>query len=160
MSVKVCDRTLSKLEVVYQATVIREELHDLCLRNFAIKDVDTIVRKKIAFRLDPEANLYRYQSVLLESKHFVNYLADDLLVSTRAANRQRMNTIKRCEKRLEYQEKASDDCEMLIAKLQDIATMFLVDINKFRPCIEAIDRETTLLKGWIKHTNKVMDRLA
>ena len=160
MSVKVCDRSLSKLEVVYQATVIREELHDLCLRNFAIKDVDMIVRKKIAFRIDPVANLDKYLLILHDAKHLINYLADDLLLSTRTANRQNMNSLKRCEKRLEYQEKALDDCEMIIAKLQDVASMFLVDINKFRPCIEAIDRECTLLKGWIKHTNKVMEKLA
>lgn len=158
MSVKVCDRSLSKLEAVYQATKVRELLHDLCLRDFAIKDVDTIVRKKIAFRVDPTAHLEKYVMILNESKHVINHLADDLLVTARAANRNSLKNRKGCERRLEYQEKALDDCEMIVAKLQDIASMFLVDLNRYRPCMEALDYEITLLKGWIKHTNKVMKK--
>ena len=151
-----CDRSLSKLEAVYQATKVRELLHDLCLRDFAIRDVDLVVRKKLAYRIDPTAHLEKYVMVLNESKHTINFMADDLLVTTRAANRQSLKNLEKCKTRLEYQENALDDCEMIIAKLQDIASMFLVDLNKYRPCIEALDYEVALLKGWIKHTNKVM----
>ena len=155
MSVKVCDRSLSRLEVVYHATEVRKDIHDLCLRDLGIKNPNKIVRKKWAYRADPEKRLGNYILLLHQSKQRLHNLADDLIASTSMANRRSMNCLENCEERLKYQERAMDDCILLIGKLQDVADIFLVDLNRYRPCIESINKEVKLLKGWIKYTNKV-----
>lgn len=48
MSVRVCDRSLSKVEVVYHATEIREIIHGLCIRTFGVKDYDHLVRSRMS----------------------------------------------------------------------------------------------------------------
>lgn len=155
MSVKVCDRTTSKIEAVYHAIEVRKEIHDLCIRDLAIKDLEKLVRQKWAYRSDPKQRLNNYVLLLHQTKQRLHNLGDDLISSTTIANRRIMNSLENCNKRLEYQERALDDCYLLIAKLQDSADIFLVDLNRYRPCIESIDKEVHLLKGWIKYTNRV-----
>lgn len=155
MSVKVCDRTTSKLEAVYHATEVRKEIHDLCIRDLAIKDLESLVRKKWEYRADPKQRLDNYVLLLHQSKQRLHNLADDLIASTTLANRRPMNSLENCDKRLVYQERALDDCFLLVGKLQDVADIFLVDLNRYRPSIESIDKEVHLLKGWIKYTNKI-----
>lgn len=159
MSVKVSDRNESKLEAVFHATRVRQDIHDLCIRDFGIKDVDMIVRKKIAYRADPKANLEKYVLLMHQCKERLHFLADDLIATTRAANRIKMNTVARCDRRLEYQERALDTCEMLIGKIQDVVDIFWVDLNCYRQYIDSIDHEITLLRGWIQYTNKTRDKL-
>lgn len=161
MSVKVCDRSLSKLEVVYHATEVRDAIHDLCIRDFGIKeDLECIVRKKWAYRADPKKRLENYVLALHQAKQRLHVLGDDLVESTRTANKIRLCSLTNCDKRLQYQERAMIDCELLISKLQDVSNIFLVDFNRYRPCVEALSKEIDLLKGWIKYTNKVKSKFA
>lgn len=155
MSVKVCDRSLSKLEVVYHATEIREEIHGLCIRDFGMRDYKALVRKKMAMLADPEKNVSSYVLLMHQCKQRLHYLAEDLMSSTRLANRIKLNSDRNCLRRLELQERAIGDCELMIMKLQDVSNIFLVDLNRFRPCVESIDYELKLLKGWIRYTNKM-----
>lgn len=158
MSVKVCDRGLSKLEAVYHATELRQTIHNLCIRNLGIKDMGLIVRRRIHYKIDPEANLDKYMFILYDSKKRIIGLADSIMNMTRVANRIKMDSLDNCNRRLHYQELAIDYCEMLIAKLQDIASLFLVDINRYKESILSIEKEITLVKGWIKYTNKVKSK--
>lgn len=70
-----------------------------------------------------------------------------------------MTCVRKCDLRLDYQEKAVNNCEMLIGKLQDAVDFFWVDINIYRQYIEAIDDEIELLKNWIQTTNKARREL-
>jgi hypothetical protein len=159
MSVVVSDRNESKLQVIITATDIKTNIHELCLRDFGIRDMNSIIRKKY----DTIANLpnkyERYALELYRDRDTLHKLSDILLFNVRAANRQRMNTIRKCNIRLEYQDKALDICELLIAKLQDIVNFFAVDISTFKPVIGLIDNEIKLLKQWIKHTKKIKSNL-
>ena len=158
MSVKVCDRNLSKMEVVWHATEIKDLIHGLCIRTFGIRDYNSFVRSRMSAYADPKANQSSYVYLMFEYKKRLNYLVEDLISSARVANGIRMSSARNCDRRLEYQERTLSDCEMLIGKLQDVANTFDVDLNRFRPSVEAIDREITLLKGWIRYTKKMKQK--
>lgn len=154
MSVLVKDRNLSKCQVVVSAVELKAKIHELSIRDLGIKDLERIARKKYMCGKDPEEMLPKYVLELHQAKQRLHFLSDELIANTRAANRIKMTDIRKCNLRLDYQERAVNNCEMLIGKLQDIVDFFLVDLSTYRQYIEAIDNEIDLLKNWIQLTNK------
>lgn len=155
MSVPLSKRGTSRCEVIYNATVLKTEIHNLCVRNLGIKNPDMIARKKYMYGVDSYEQKEKYVLEIYQSKKSLHYFSDMLLANTRAANRIKMDSLKHCEKRMEYQELALDNCEMLIAKFQDIVDFFWVDLSKYRRHIELTDKEIALIKKWIQYTNKI-----
>lgn len=159
MGVIVSDRNLSKCQAVSDAVELKKKIHDLCIRDFGIKDLDHIVRLKYAYGVDSCERKEKYIVEMHRCKDTMHRYSDELIANTRAANGIRMNSVRRCNLRLDYQDRAVVSCEMMIGKIQDIADFFWVDINKLRQYIEAIDHEIILLKGWIEYTNKIRNKL-
>lgn len=155
MSVIVKKRNLSKCQAVMSAVELKTKMHDLCIRDLGIKDINKVVRKKYVYGNDIYKNLPKYVLELHQAKQRLHFLSDELIANTRAANRIKMNSVRKCDLRLDYQERAVNNCEMLIGKLQDIVDFFCVDINIYKQYIYAIDDEIDLLKNWIQSTNKV-----
>lgn len=155
MSVIVSKRNLSKCQAVMDAVELKAKIHDLCIRDLGIKDMEKVVRQKYLYGNDFSKNLPKYVLELHQAKIRLHFLSDELIANTRAANRVKMNSIRKCDLRLDYQERAVNNCEMLIGKLQDIVDFFSVDINIYKKYIEAIDIEIELLKKWIQSTNKI-----
>lgn len=154
MSVLVRNRKLSKCQAVVSAVDLKAKMHELSIRDFGIRDVEKVARKKYLYGKDPTEMLPKYVLELHQAKQRIHFLSDELIANTRAANRIKMMDVRRCNLRLDYQERAINNCEMLVGKLQDIASFFLVDINIYRSYIEAIDKEIDLLKSWMQLTNK------
>lgn len=102
----------------------------------------------------------KYVFELHQSKQRLHFLSDELIANTRSANRIKMTSKRKCDLRLDYQERAVNNCEMLIGKLQDVVDFFCVDINIYKQYIESIDKEITLLKNWIQTTNKIKRALS
>lgn len=159
MGVIVADRNLSKCQAVMSAVELKAKIHDLCIRDLGIKDIERVVRQKYVYGNDPYENMPKYVLELHQSKQRLHFLSDELIANTRAANRIKMTCVRKCDLRLDYQEKAVNNCEMLIGKLQDAVDFFWVDINIYRQYIEAIDDEIELLKNWIQTTNKARREL-
>lgn len=159
MSVVVNKRNLSKCQAVMNAVDLKAKIHDLCIRDLGIKDMEKVVRQKYIYGNDPYENIPKYVFELHQAKQRLHFLSDELISNTRAANRTKMNSIRKCDLRLDYQERAINNCEMLIAKLQDIVDFFWVDINVYGQYIEAIDAEIDLLKKWLQQTNKIKREL-
>lgn len=159
MSVPVGKRTESKCQAVYNATIIKSEIHDLCIRNLGIKNLDMIVRKKYFYGADSYEQKEKYVLELYQAKQTLHLYSDMLLANTRTANRVRMNTIQHCLQRIDYQEKSLDNCEMIIGKFQDVVDTFWVDVNKYKRCIELLDYEVALIKKWIKYSESVKEKL-
>lgn len=159
MGVIVADRNLSKCQAVMSAVELKAKIHDLCIRDLGIKNFESVVRKKYIYGNDPCENVPKYVLELHQAKQRLHYLSDELIANTRAANRTKMNCIRKCDLRLDYQERAVNNCEMLIGKLQDVVEFFWVDINIYRQYIDAIDAEINLLKNWIQTTNKAKREL-
>lgn len=154
MGVIAANRNLSKCQAVMSAVELKAKIHDLCIRDLGIKNLESVVRKKYIFGNDPSKYMEKYVLELHQSKQRLHYLSDELIANTRSANRIKMNSIRKCDLRLDYQERAVNNCEMLIGKLQDVVDLFCVDINIYRQYINAIDDEIDLLKNWIQTTNK------
>lgn len=159
MSVKVADRNESKCEAVWNATVLKAEIHDLCIRDFGVKDVNQLVRLKYAYGVEDEENFEKYVLLMHQCKKRVHFLSDEIIADTRAANRIKMNCVRRCNNRLDLQDRAIGDCEMLIGKLQDVVDVFWVDINKMERYIKAIDHEIDLIRNWEGYTNAQLHKL-
>lgn len=159
MSVIVSKRNLSKCQAVMSAVELKEKIHDLCIRDLGIKDMEQVVRRKYIHQKDLSKNMPKYVLELHQAKQRLHFLSDELIANTRAANRIKMNSIRKCNLRLDYQERAVNNCEMLIGKIQDIVDFFLVDINIYKQYINAIDYEIDLLKKWIQFTNKEKRKL-
>lgn len=159
MSVIVANRTESKCQVVINAVKLKAEIHDLCIRDLGIKNLEQIVRKKYVYGNDPYENMPKYVLEMHQAKQRLHLISDELIANTRSANRIKMNSIRKCDLRLDYQERSINNCEMLIGKLQDIVDFFWVDINIYKRYIEVIDNEIELIKKWIQLTNKAKRNL-
>lgn len=159
MGVIVSDRNLSKCEAVAYSVKLKLTLQDLCIRNMGIKNVDSIVRQKYAYGVEKTENREKYIMLLSKHKERLLWYADELIANTRAANRIKMNSVRRCDLRLDYQDKAIGNCEMLVGRLQDTIDTFWVDINRYRQYLDAIDHEIELLKGWEQYTISVRNKL-
>lgn len=159
MSVPVGKRSESRCQAVYNATIIKSEIHSLCCRHLGIKNIDQIVRRKYLFGSDNYENREKYVMELYQSKKALHMYSDMLLSNTRAANRSSLDTIEKCNSKIEYQEKALDVCEMIIAKFQDIVDVFLVDVNKYQPYVKMIDDEIALIKKWEQYVKKIRKSL-
>lgn len=154
MGVIVAERNLSKCQAVMSAVELKAKIHDLCIRDLGIKDIERVVRQKYIYGKDPYENMPKYVLELHQTKQRLHFLSDELIANTRAAYRTKMNCRRKCDLRLDYQEKAVNNCEMMIGKIQDAVDFFWVDINIYRQYIEAIDKEIGLIKDWIQVTNK------
>lgn len=159
MSVLVSKRNKSKLQVVISAVELKAEIHDLCIRDLGIKNIDEMVRRRYQHGNNHQENLRRYVLELHQSKQRLHFLSDELIANTRSANRIKMTCFRKCDLRLDYQERAINNCEMIIGKLQDVVDFFLVDVNIYKRYIEAVDEEIKLLKSWIVFTNKIKKTL-
>ncbi len=141
------------------AVNLKSKIHELCIRDLGIKDLENAVRMKYVYGKDPYENMPKYVLELHQAKQRLHYLSDELIANTRSANRIKMTSRRKCDLRLDYQERAVNNCEMLIGKLQDVVDFFWVDINIYKQYIEAIDYEISLLKSWIQSTNKTKREL-
>lgn len=160
MSVIASKRNLSKCQAVMNAVELKAKIHDLCIRDLGIKDIDKVVRQKYIYGNDPYENMPKYVLELHQAKQRLHFLSDELISNTRAAYRTKMNSVRKCDLRLDYQEKAVNNCEMLIGKLQDVVDFFWVDVNIYGQYVNAIDVEITLLKSWIQTTHKIKRELS
>ena len=147
MGVKVADRTESKSEAVWQAKKLKDMIHELCIRSIGIKDPCHMVRSRYAIGADAD-NPQKYTLLLHNTKRRLHYLCDELIANTTAANKTRMNTVRRCQLRLDYQDKAVNNCEQLLNKLMDVIDTFDVDVNRYKQYNDAIKAEIELLKRW------------
>lgn len=159
MGVIVAKRNQSKCQAVMNAVELKAKIHDLCIRDLGIRDLEHVVRQKYVYGKDPYENMPKYVLELHQAKQRLHFLSDELISNTRAAYRTKMNDVRKCDLRLDYQERAVNNCEMLIGKLQDIVDFFWVDINIYGQYIEAIDTEIALLKKWIQSTYKTRRNL-
>lgn len=64
-----------------------------------------------------------------------------------------------CDRRKQYQEKAIDNCEMLISKLQQIGDVFWIDFNKTRRYVKLVDEEEKRIKKWEAFTDERCEKL-
>lgn len=149
MSVRVGDRDLSKIEVLYQALKLNEAVVDLSFRTFGINSKKSILRRKYRQMLSYEHSDDVNNFVEYEKELILKYSTQvvDLL---NGANSIYPKFKSEYELRLNYQNNALAYCDMISKELNNVAKYFDVDINEFKIVIPLLDREKHLIREWRK----------
>lgn len=178
MSVLLINRSLSELEFYHNAIQLYDEMTGLFLRNFSIKSKtrpvisesekakvleDYPFMERVFRRLDkleqsevvheyPNWLIEQYRTRMLEQ-------LDALLDNITDANTIYPINDHELEVRRDYQTAAIGNCEKLLQIMQRAMVALPVDVNKFLPYVDMIDKEVALLKGWRKANSKIKKRL-
>lgn len=148
MSVLRSKRRESSIAAVAYAVDVQKILLEFAQRNFGVKDVDHVVRMKYAFSRETKEDFYKYWYIMHAHKTEINKNTILLTNYVYAAKEAYPNTLDRLKRRQENQELAISTCKILIKELQSIADVFEVDLNTFKPSIQALKHEIRLIKNW------------
>ena len=159
MSVIKAKRKESRFEVLVHADNVHDMLLELMQRDFGIKDLAILVRKKYLFGKTQESDYKYYVMVMNQSKTRIDYLSRQLIASVRAANVLYPVSEAELDRRRDYQNNAIASCEQIKSELQRVVDIFEVDINIYARYFQAINREVHLIKTWRQRDNKLKSRL-
>ena len=177
ISVLVKDRGISSMDFFHNAIKLRKMIVELLLRDFGIKD--KIRNPKVyanSIKMSDEDKIEwkriteKYQmnrSVIDEyPKWLIIYFRENILLILRdmifyivKANSIYIDSELSYKERRHYQTLAICQCEILLQEFQFVIDVINVDVNKFMPYVELIEKEIALLKGWRKSDNKVLRKL-
>lgn len=171
MSVPKHKRNESKLEAFYQATVLRKQITWLLLKDFGIKDkvrsVENFSKKYKMTKSDadtfkeltdkygiidirdqfPEFIVEHWRTILL-------CCCDRLIHYIVKANTIYPTNIYELWTRRKYMTDAISECETLLQEMQYIISIIeKFSGNNYMTCVEMIEKEISLLKGWRKSDN-------
>lgn len=176
MSVLKNKRKVSDMEFIHNAYKIRAYYTKLLLRDFGVRDKirtpETFAKQykmtdedKIA--LQELIKKYKIRNI---SEEFPGWLIDEfrrrfmseirfMIRNIIQANSIYPTSLVEYHKRREYQTKAIGCCEQLLQEMQYVITIINVDINKFLPYVDMVEKEIALLKGWRKSDNRMVPGL-
>ncbi|MFI3173724.1 MAG: hypothetical protein R3Y53_00810 [Bacillota bacterium] len=155
MSVVVSKRNESRLEAIVYSLELHDQLITLMQRSFGVKDIDQLVRVRYATGQDNKEDFETYRYLMHTAKQRISTIASLLTNNVRAANSIYPTSLVEYERRREYQTTAIVNCEQLLNELQRVVDIFNVDVNVYRPCILAIDKEIRLIKKWRQRDNRL-----
>ncbi len=160
MSVVKSKRHESRLEVLIQADRLAVALTDLMIRDFGIKDVQCIARRKYAYGKDVRENPAHYRFLISEYKttitkdlKLLNYYID-------SANAISPTILAECDERRRQQDLALGICSHIKHELQRFCDDFEVRIADYRIPIAELDYEIKLLKKWRRGDNRIRHRIS
>ncbi len=168
MSVLKSKRGPSRLEFLHTAYVLRRKLVLLMLRDFGIKDKirnpDFYARIHKMAEEDREKFLeitekYNIRNILDEYPEWlINELRSRITSESRylirniiQANSLYPTTESELADRRRYQTQAIGCCEQLLQEMQFVMTVIDVDVNKYLPYVDLIEKEIALLRAWRKN---------
>lgn len=160
------------MEFYHNAIEIRREVTEWMLRDFGYsrnaKSIRLVIREiepqdqttidgifaKYGRSLNKEfETVYPDWFVDSEREVILNILADMIQYIT-TANSVYATKDFEFDLRRKYQDLAITCCFRLYQELQYIRQVFKIDLNKWRPLFEKLDKEIDLLKGWRQADNK------
>lgn len=150
MSVNAGDRTLSKIEVLYQADKLYDELFQLCLRSFGVYSRNSPLRTKYMRMVKTQDNPGYLELLIASKQNLIISLADQLVQLLKSANAIFPKDPSEVELRRSYQNQSLGICASINSELNEIAMTFDVDVNCFKTSIKLLDYETHLIKEWRK----------
>jgi len=155
MSVPVSKHTESKFEVLVYSSEIHSMLREFMQRNFGVKDMKHLVQMRYAYGKDDTEDFQKYYYLLATHKKNIDQLATAMTNNIRGANSLHPTTLHECDVRRDYQNAAIINCEQIKKDLMKAVETFNVDLNAYKPYIQAIDREIGLIKKWRQKDNKI-----
>jgi hypothetical protein len=148
MSVLKNKRGLAKLEFYHTARKLREDMTNLLLRDFGVRDK---VRKMKTPDNTDITVIEEYPAWLItEFRQNIMRLLRNLIMNITAGNSIYPVSLEELQLRRQYQTAAIINCQQLLQELQFCADILPVELGKFLPYAERIDFEIKLLRGWRK----------
>jgi len=153
MSVLKNKRGLSTMEFYHNARKLREDITNMLLRDFGVRDK---VRKELTEENREVTIIEEYPAWLINSfRENIMNLLRDLMCNITAGNTIYPISTEEMQLRRQYQTAAIVNCEQLLNEMQFCADVLPVKLEKFSPYVDKIDFEIRLLKGWRKSNNKI-----
>ncbi len=157
MSVIKNKRSLSKLEFYHTARKLREDITNLLLRDFGIRD--KVRRIKTEDNLEVTIIEGYPDWLIVEFRRNILRILHNLMMNITAGNTIYPTTPEEVSLRRQYQTGAIINCEQLLQEMQYCADILPVKLDKFLPFVDAIEFEIKLLKGWRKSTNELARKI-
>jgi hypothetical protein len=157
MSVLKNKRGLSKLEFYHNARKLRQNITNLLLRDFGVKDKV----RKIKTESGEEATIIEgYPDWLIEKfRDSIIQILRNLMMNITAGNTVYPTNESELQLRRQYQTAAIVNCEQLLQEMHYCEDVLPIHVSKFLPYVEAIEFEVKLLKGWRKSSNKLNEKI-
>jgi hypothetical protein len=153
MSVLLRDRGLSKMEFYHTARDLREDITNLLLRDFGIKDK---VRTEVVENNKKVTIIEEYPEWLIsEFRTNIIRILRKLVMNITAGNTMYPLSDFELSVQRQYKTEAIINCEQLLQEIQFVADVLPIKLDKFIPYAERIEKEIALLKGWRKASNKL-----
>ena len=173
MSVLKSKRKTSRLEFLHNAYQIRRHFTNLLLRDFGTKD--KIRSSKFYAKINHMEPEDQETFVGLTDKYHISTIVDEypewiisdmrnriqseirfLIRNIIQANTIYPTTESEYIDRRRYQTAAIGCCEQIIQEMQYVIETLDVDVNKYLPYVDELDREVALLRGWRKSDNRLL----
>jgi hypothetical protein len=153
LSVLLKDRGISRMEFWHTARDLREDITNLLLRDFGVKDK---VRTEIVDGSKSVTIIEEYPEWLIAyfRKNMLDILRNLMKHITSANTIYPVNEYELNIQR-HYKTMAITACEDLLQEMEFIADLLPVKLAKFLPYADRIEKEIALLKGWRKSSNKL-----
>jgi hypothetical protein len=153
MSVLKNKRGLSRMEFYHTARELREDITNMLLRDFGIRDKT----RKIKTEENMEVTIIEEYPAWIITSFRENILGilRSMIMNITAGNTIYPISDDEARLRRRYQDGAIVNCEQLLQEMQFCADILPVKLHKFLPYVEKIEFEIQLLKGWRKSTNRI-----
>jgi hypothetical protein len=157
MSVLKNKRGLSKLEFYHNARKLREDITNMLLRDFGVRDKV----RKVKMEGDLEVTVIEQYPdwLIVKFRESMMDILRNLVMNITAGNTIYPLTAAELQIRRQYQTAAIINCEQLLQEMQYCADILPVRLEKFLPYVDAIEFEIQLLKGWRKANNKLAEKI-
>lgn len=175
MSVLKSKRKTSRLEFLRNAYVIQRSLALLLLRDFGTKPKIRATRFFAAINKMSEedkdifldlTDKYGVTSIVDEYPEWlISDMRNRVLQEARFLVRNIIQAnsiypayVSEYMDRRRYQTMAIGNCEQLLQEMQFVISILNVDVNKYLPYVDMIEREIALLRAWRKSDNRLLER--
>jgi predicted AlkP superfamily pyrophosphatase or phosphodiesterase len=150
-------RGLSRLEFYHTARKLREDITNLLLRDFGVRDKEhkmtTDDHKEITI-------IEKYPDWLIENfRQSIMSILRSLMLNITAGNTIYPTTMDELALRRRYQNGAIVNCEQLLQEMIYCSDILPVKMEKFLPYVNTVEFEIKLLKGWRKSSNELAKKL-
>lgn len=175
MSVLKSKRKTSRLEFLHNAYVIQRSLALLLLRDFGTKPKIRATRFFAAINKMSEedkdifldlTDKYGVTSIVDEYPEWlISDMRNRVLQEARFLVRNIIQAnsiypayVSEYMDRRRYQTMAIGNCEQMLQEMQFVISILNVDVNKYLPYVDMIEREIALLRAWRKSDNRLLER--
>jgi hypothetical protein len=150
-------RGLSKLEFYHTARKLREDITNLLLRDFGVRD-------KVRFDRTPENVEVKIiegypEWLIVNFRQNIMQILRDMMMNITAGNTIYPTNQDELNLRRRYQTGAIINCEQLLQEFQYCADVLPIKLEKFLPYVDRIEFEIKLLKGWRKSNSGIEKKI-